>query len=250
MSAPRRLLIVLATYNERPNIERLVTRLADLDGVVRIIVADDQSPDGTGAIADDLARRFPGRVHVLHRSGPRGYGMACREAMALALESAVDFIVQMDADGSHDPSFIQDMVAAGEGADVTIGSRYVAGGSVINWPWRRHVLSRFANVYVRALLALPARDCTSGFRCWRPSALAAALRYRSRSNGYAFLVEMLWAAVSAGASVAEVPIAFVEREHGVSKMSHRVIAESAIVPWRLRRQAAVRSLAPHESSIT
>jgi dolichol-phosphate mannosyltransferase len=241
---------VLPTYNERANIERLVTRLARNDDIARIIVADDQSPDGTGAIADTLAGRFAGRLHVLHRSGTRGYGMACREAMGLALQAGVDLIFQMDADGSHDPSFIPTMVAAAEEADLTIGSRYVPGGSVINWPWRRRALSRFANFYVRALLGLPARDCTSGFRCWRPSALAAALRYRSRSDGYAFLVEMLWAAVSAGASVAEVPIAFVEREHGVSKMSHRVIAESAIVPWRLRRQPAASSLAPHESSIT
>jgi dolichol-phosphate mannosyltransferase len=250
MSARRRLLIVLPTYNERANIERLVTHLVEVDGVTRIIIADDESPDGTGTIADDLARRLPGRIHVLHRTGARGYGMACREAMALALQSGADFIVQMDADGSHDPSFIPEMVAAAAGADVTIGSRYVPGGTVVNWPWRRRVLSRFANFYVRALLALPTRDCTSGFRCWRPGALAAALRYRTRSNGYAFLVEMLWAAVSAGASVAEVPIAFVEREHGVSKMSRRVIAESAIVPWRLRRQPAASSLAPRESSIT
>ena len=250
MSSRQRVAVILPTYNERPNIERLVSRLADMDGVARIIVADDQSPDGTGEIADELSRRFTGRVHVLHRSGARGYGMACREAMAVALQSDADFIVQMDADGSHDPSFIPAMVAAAEHVDLTIGSRYVPGGSVINWPWRRRVLSRFANFYVRALLAQPTRDCTSGFRCWRPSALSAALRYRSRSNGYAFLVEMLWAAVSAGASVVEVPIAFVEREHGVSKMSRRVIAESAIVPWRLRRQPTARSLAPHQSSIT
>lgn len=235
-SAPPSVFVVLPTYNERSNIERMLTRLAALDAVTGIVVADDQSPDGTGAAADALAAQYPGRIHVLHRSGPRGYGQATRDGMELAISRGADLVLQMDADGSHDPQFIPAMIATTADADVSIGSRYVPGGSVVNWPLRRRLLSRFANFYVRTILGLPARDCTSGFRCWRAGVLAPALQQRTRSNGYAFLVEMLWGAVRGGARVAEVPIAFIEREHGVSKMSRRVIAESVVIPWRLRRQ--------------
>lgn len=234
--------VVLPTYNERENIERLVGRIAALPGIRGIVIADDASPDGTGAIADAVAARLGGLLHVLHRTGPRGYGMASRDGMQLALERGAELVIQMDADGSHDPQYIPALMASAASADISVGSRYVPGGAVVNWPLRRRLLSAFANLYVRTILALGCHDSTSGFRCWRAATLARTLERPLRSNGYAFLVEMLHRAVTAGARVAEVPITFVERERGVSKMSTRVMLESAIVPWRLLATYTLRKI--------
>jgi dolichol-phosphate mannosyltransferase len=228
--------IVLPTYNESPNLERLVDRLVALDSVAGVVIVDDDSPDGTGAIADALAARHRGVVHAVHREGPRGYSLASRKGIAHAIGLGTDFIVQMDADGSHDPAHITEMLRAAGHADLVIGSRYVRGGTVVNWPLRRRLLSRFANAYVRGILGLSVRDCTSGFRWWRTSLLERLIaRPHLWSDGYAFLVEMLVLAERERARVIEVPIAFIERQQGLSKMSWRIIAESAVVPWRLRR---------------
>jgi dolichol-phosphate mannosyltransferase len=230
MSQPA--LVILPTYNERPNIVTVVRRVLEHPGL-QLLIVDDNSPDGTGAIADDLARDSGGRVQVLHRTAARGLGRSYIDGIRLALERPIPLICQMDADLSHDPRHLPDLIAATAKADVAIGSRYVPGGAVVNWPRRRLLLSRFANMYVRSITQLEARDCTSGYRCWRRDALASLPLDRFVSDGYAFLVEMLFIAQRQGARIAEVPITFVERREGASKLSRGVILESAITPWRL-----------------
>jgi dolichol-phosphate mannosyltransferase len=225
-------LVIIPTYNERENIHSLVDALLKHEGV-RVLVVDDQSPDGTGEAADAAAVRHPGRVDVLHRTSARGFGRSYIDGIKRAIREPIDLICQMDADFSHDPARLPDLIAAAAAADVVIGSRYVQGGAIVNWPRRRLLLSRFANVYVRTLTGLSARDCTSGYRCWRRDALATLPLDRFVSDGYSFLVEMLFLAARQGRRIAEVPITYVERREGQSKMSRAVILESAITPWRL-----------------
>jgi dolichol-phosphate mannosyltransferase len=225
-------LVVIPTYNERENIESLVDALLKHEGV-RVLVVDDQSPDGTGEAADAAAARHAGRVDVLHRTSARGFGRSYIDGIKRAIRQPIDLICQMDADFSHDPARLPDLIAAAAAADVVIGSRYVRGGAIVNWPRRRLLLSRFANLYVRTLTGLSARDCTSGYRCWRRDALATLPLDRFVSDGYSFLVEMLFLAARQGRRIAEVPITYVERREGQSKMSRAVIFESAITPWRL-----------------
>jgi len=225
-------LAIVPTYNERANLPVLVAGLmAQAD--VRLLVVDDASPDGTGAIADALSAQHPGRIEVMHRRGTRGLGGSYIDGITKAIQEPVDVICQMDADLSHDPRHLPDLIAATAGADLVIGSRYVPGGAIVNWPKRRLLLSRFANVYIRNVTRLAPRDCTSGFRCWRRSALAGLPLERFFSDGYSFLVEMLFAASRAGLRIVEVPITFVERREGESKLSRAVLLESAITPWRL-----------------
>ena len=233
-------LVVIPTYNERENLPELVrTLVAQAD--TRVMVVDDNSPDGTGALADQLVQEFPGRVDVVHRTGRRGLGRSYIEGLQIALKTDAKFICQMDADWSHDPKYLPAIVDACRTADVVIGSRYLNGVSVVNWPLRRIVLSAFANRYIRAILGLRARDCTSGYRCWRREMLARLPLAAMVSDGYAFLVEMLFEAHRRGARVDEVPIIFVERRKGVSKLSGSVIMESALTPWRLRLRSIGRS---------
>ena len=225
-------LVIVPTYNERDNIPVVVARLMAIPDV-RVLVVDDGSPDGTGAVADTLAAGAGGRVSVLHRTGPRGLGVAYIDGMRQALASDATHICQMDADLSHNPSDVVRLLAATADADVVIGSRYVPGGRIENWPKRRRVLSAFANGYIRTITGLKMRDCTSGFRCWRREALERVPLERISSNGYAFLVELVWEAAANGCRVGEVPITFVERRQGASKLSGHVIVESAIIPWQL-----------------
>ncbi|MBI3049998.1 MAG: polyprenol monophosphomannose synthase, partial [Acidobacteria bacterium] len=179
------------------------------------------------------AGRSDGRLSVLHRAGPRGLGLSYVEGMQWALGTDATAICQMDADLSHDPADVPRLAAQTAGADLVIGSRYVPDGRIENWPKRRVLMSAFANRYVRAILGLTVTDCTSGFRCWRREALERLPLDRIRSNGYAFQVEMTWEALAAGCRVVEVPITFVERQQGSSKLSSAVIVEAAILPWRL-----------------
>jgi dolichol-phosphate mannosyltransferase len=224
--------VIIPTYNECENIPKLVRALLEHDRI-GVLVVDDQSPDGTGAAVDALVREFPDRVEGLHRTTNRGFGRSYIDGIKRALTMPVEFICQMDADFSHDPARLPALVKAASNADVVIGSRYVRGGAVVNWPRRRLLLSRFANLYVRLITRLAARDCTSGFRCWRRDALAALPLDRFVSDGYSFLVEMLFVASRQGRRIVEVPITYVERREGQSKMSRTVIAESAVTPWRL-----------------
>jgi dolichol-phosphate mannosyltransferase len=224
--------VVVPTYNERDNLTPFISALLDIPGL-KVLVVDDASPDGTGQLADAIAGRSGGRVSVLHRTGPRGLGVAYVEGMQRALETDATVVCQMDADFSHDPADIPRLVAHAADADLVIGSRYVPGGRVENWPRRRLVLSEFANLYVRAITRLQPFDCTSGFRCWRRETLLRLPLKSIASNGYAFQVEMAWEAAAAGCRIVEIPITFVERREGVSKMSMKVVVESMLLPWRL-----------------
>jgi dolichol-phosphate mannosyltransferase len=225
--------VVIATYNERENLPDLVDQILQNPGF-RIIVVDDNSPDGTGVIADDLAVTFPGRVSVIHRTRMRGLGRSLLEGLKRALADGDDLVFQMDADFSHDPKHLPAMAAATASADLVLGSRYLHGIRVVNWPLHRIALSTFANTYIRTVTGLDVRDCTTGFRCWRREALARMPLNSVISEGYAFLVETLHQASRAGCRIQEVPIIFVERKQGASKVSARVLVESVIVPWRLR----------------
>lgn len=225
-------LIVMPTYNERANIGRVAEGILQHDWT-RLLVVDDASPDGTADAAAALGARYPGRVEVLRRQGPRGLGLAYVDGLAHALRSGADAIGQMDADLSHNPSHLPALRDALADTDLVIGSRYVAGGGVVNWPVHRIALSAFANRYIRAITGLPTRDCTSGFRLWRRDTLAKLPLANARANGYAFLTEMLYQAARQGCRIREVPIIFVERQEGYSKVSKRVLFESLMTPWRL-----------------
>jgi dolichol-phosphate mannosyltransferase len=225
-------LVLIPTYNERDNLKPLIDALMAIDGL-RALIVDDNSPDGTGDVAEVLAAASLGRVSVIRRPGPRGLGRSYIEGMAAALRTDATHICQMDADFSHDPAALPGLLAATGRADLVIGSRYIPGGALRHWPAHRVMLSRFANWYVRAITRLPVHDCTSGFRCWTRDLLARLPLDRIVSDGYAFLVELAWEAQAAGGRIVEVPITFVERREGQSKMSGRVIAESVVLPWKL-----------------
>jgi dolichol-phosphate mannosyltransferase len=232
VTATRDIVVVVPTYNERDNLPILAAGIL-AHPEFRLLVVDDGSPDGTGQVADDLARQHPGRVSVLHRTGPRGLGRSYVDGLRLAVQSGADLVFQMDADLSHNPEHLPAIAAAADQYDVVIGSRYLTGVSVVNWPLHRIFLSAFANRYVRAVTRISVTDCTSGFRCWRRSALEKLPLDKMVSNGYAFIVEMLFEASRRGCRIGEVPIIFIERRQGQSKVSGRVLAESLIVPWRL-----------------
>ena len=240
-------LVIVPTYNERANLPVLVNGLLQHDNA-RVLVVDDQSPDGTGDVADALARQHPGRVDVMHRTSERGFGRSYIDGFKRAVIEPVDVLCQMDADLSHDPRQLPSLIAGAADADVVIGSRYLSGGAIVNWPLRRRLLSRFANMYIRGVTRLNVRDCTSGYRCWRREALAALPLDRFFSDGYSFLVEMLFVAARRGLRIAEVPITFVERREGESKVSRVVLLESAITPWRLIATRGSRLDAPPRRS--
>ncbi|HEY7790784.1 MAG TPA: polyprenol monophosphomannose synthase [Vicinamibacterales bacterium] len=228
-------LVIVPTFNERDNLRALAPAVLRHRGV-RLLIVDDQSPDGTGEVADALAREHAGRMEVVHRTGKRGLGRSYAEAIEYAMRTDHDLIVQMDADFSHDPEHLPAMIAAASTVDLVIGSRYRPGGRIENWSLVRRVLSASANRYIRLVTGLRLHDCTSGYRCWRREALLRLPKDYILADGYSFLVEMLYEAVRNGLSTAEVPITFVERRAGESKLSLRVLIESALTPWRLRRR--------------
>ncbi|MEU8626140.1 polyprenol monophosphomannose synthase [Streptomyces sp. NPDC048669] len=234
---PPRIVVVVPTYDERANLPVLVGLLTDL-GLpgLRVLVVDDNSPDGTGEVADRLAAETGGVVGVLHRTEKDGIGRAYVAGMARALAEGADVVIQMDADLSHPVSRVPAMVDTlfAEDAAVVIGSRYVEGGSLATeWPWHRKALSAWANFYVNAILRLGVKDATAGFKAWRASALNAIDVPSVRSNGYSFQVEMNHRVVRRGLRIVEVPIRFEERVSGESKLGLRVQIESAIAPWKL-----------------
>ena len=228
-----RTLIVVPTYNERENVEALVGAVFEAAPGADFMLLDDNSPDGTARLAEELFGADP-RFSVMRRTGARGYGRSLLDGYRRALEMGYTRLVQMDADFSHDPRKIPVLVEASRGADVVIGSRYCEGGAVANWPLRRRALSRFANRYVCGITGLRVRDTTSGFRCYTRRALRALLEGGVAAEGYAFLVESTYVAHRDGLRVAEVPITFTDRREGQSKMSRKVIFESVLMPWRLR----------------
>jgi dolichol-phosphate mannosyltransferase len=227
------LLVVTPTYNERENLPLLAAGVLAHEGA-RLLVVDDGSPDGTGAVADQLAKDHPGRVEVMHRTGQRGLGRSYIDGLLHAIrDERLEFICQMDADLSHNPEYLPAMVQAAASQDLVIGSRYLHGVSVVNWPLHRIFLSAFGNRYIRLVTSLSTSDCTSGYRCWRREALAKLPIGEMVSDGYAFLVEMLYEASRRGMRIGEVPIIFIERRLGQSKLSSNVLIESLIMPWRL-----------------
>lgn len=227
--------VVVPTYNEAENIAQLACAILQQLPNGAVLVVDDCSPDHTAEIAESCA---DSRVKVHRRCGPRGLGRAYREAFQIALSEGYDPILQMDADFSHDPAALPDLLATIERADVAIGSRYVPGGGVKSWPLRRVLLSRYANVYVRIVTGINLTDATSGYRCWRASALRQLDLQSVASEGYAFAVELAYRAHRAGLTIEERPIVFTDRKRGRSKMSGKVIRESIWMPWRLRLGAA------------
>jgi len=234
--------VVLPTYNEAANLPVIAAELLGLPlPGLRILMADDNSPDGTGRIADELAAQYgPDRMTVVHRPGKQGLGRAYVDGMTRAIAMGTEFVVQMDSDLSHAPKYLPQLLGTllSANADVVIGSRYVAGASLASeWSWHRRALSGFANYYVRALLHLGIRDVTAGFKIWRSSALEAIDVASIRSNGYSFQVEMNHRTVQHGLKIVELPIHFAERREGESKMNLRVQLESALVPFSLRRRA-------------
>jgi dolichol-phosphate mannosyltransferase len=243
VSSAGSLAVVIPTYNESPNVARIIGGVREAASTATIIVVDDDSPDGTGAVLARLAAA-DARVVPIHRRGARGYAPSCLAGLRHALSIGAERVVQMDADGSHDPAAIPILIAASAGHDVVIGSRYVGAGRVLNWPLHRKLLSRWANHYVRAITGIGVHDVTSGFRCWTRQALERLPLDGVRSEGYGFLVEMTFLAVRAGCSVGEVPITYTDRTDGVSKMSWKVVAESAWLPWLLVLRRSARAGGP------
>ena len=228
------LTVVIPTYNERENLSALLPRVLVLGPGYRVIVVDDNSPDGTGALADEFAALYPDRIEVLHRRAKEGLGAAYVAGLHLALERGSDLIATMDADHSHDPSDLPRLAAAAREADVAIGSRYAPGGGTQGWPWHRRFLSRFGGRYARAVLGVPINDLTGGYKVFRRETLAALGLEAIQSDGYAFNIEVTYRAWRRGARVAEVPIVFTDRVIGVSKLSRQIILEAMVVVWRLR----------------
>ena len=237
-----RALVVMPTYNEALSLGAIVPLVLDQDPRIDILVIDDGSPDGTGDIADDLAADSP-RVNVLHREGKQGLGTAYLTGFRYGLEHDYEYFFEMDSDGSHDPKYLQRLLSAVEsGHDLAIGCRYVRGVNVINWPMSRLLLSYYANKYAHWVTGLPLTDATSGFKCFRRRALEAIDFEKVGSTGYAFQIEMDFRAWKAGMNLVEVPIVFVDREHGESKMSGTIVREAVWRVWALRLAAVFRRL--------
>ncbi len=229
-------LVILPTYNEIDSLERVVSQVLAQDARLSILVVDDGSPDGTGELADALARES-GRVSVLHRDGKRGLGSAYIAGFRRALEGGFDGVFEMDADGSHDPLYLIDMMVALDELDVVVGSRYLRGVNVINWPMSRLLLSYFANKYARWVTGLGLADSTSGFKCFKREVLEAIDLDAVGSTGYTFQIEMNFRAWKAGFRVGEIPIVFVDRASGESKMSGTIVREAVWRVWALRLRA-------------
>ena len=228
-----RALVVVPTYNERTNIPLLVPAILLQDPRLEVLVVDDNSPDGTGQLADDLARA-DSRVHVLHRPVKAGLGKAYLAGFRWALDHGYDYVFEMDADFSHDPKFLPEFLRAVEDADLVIGSRYKAGVNVINWPMSRLLLSIGANQYARIVTGLPLDDSTGGFKCFRRQVLESIALDRVKSNGYSFQIEMSFLAWKKGFRLREIPIVFTDRVEGQSKMSKKIVREAIWMVWWLR----------------
>jgi dolichol-phosphate mannosyltransferase len=241
MPVAERALVVVPTYNEAVNLPLIVPQILAQDSQIDVLVVDDNSPDGTGQLADQMAAADP-RVHVLHRPGKGGLGKAYLAGFRWALERDYELVFEMDADFSHDPKFLGDFLRAAENADLVIGSRYKTGVNVINWPISRLLLSLGANQYARWITGLPIMDSTGGFKCFRRQVLQAIDFERVRSNGYSFQIEMSFRAWKKGFRLVEIPIVFTDRVEGQSKMNKRIVREAIWMVWWLRLKALVGQL--------
>ncbi len=236
MSPPQRALIIFPTYNERENIEKIVHAVLPLDPRINVLIVDDNSPDGTGEIADRLARDEE-KVNVLHREMKDGLGQAYVAGFKWAIERGYEYVFEMDADFSHGPEYIKDFLREIQHCDLVIGSRYISGVNVINWPMSRLLLSYFANVYTRVISGLPLRDATGGFKCFRRPVLEAIDLDAIGSSGYSFQIEMSMRVWKKGFRIKEIPIVFVDRTAGESKMSKKIMREAIWMVWWLRIKA-------------
>jgi dolichol-phosphate mannosyltransferase len=224
-----KVLVIVPTYNERESLPVIVSGIRQAEPEVHILIADDNSPDGTGEVADELAATDQ-QIKVLHRTNKAGLGAAYLDAFSWAKKNGYDVVVEMDADGSHRPVDLVKILERLNNADVVLGSRWVAEGKVVNWPLQRKVLSQGGNIYTRLMLGIPVKDATGGFRAYRMTALDQIDLSKVQSQGYCFQVDMAWRAVQAGLTVVEVPIIFIEREIGESKMSGSIVKEAL---WRV-----------------
>ncbi|HEX3233847.1 MAG TPA: polyprenol monophosphomannose synthase [Gemmatimonadales bacterium] len=238
---PERALVVVPTYNERINLPLIVPLILQQDARIEVLVVDDNSPDGTGQLADEMAAANR-RIHVLHRPNKAGLGKAYLAGFRWALECGYDFIFEMDADFSHDPKFLPEFLQAIETADLVIGSRYRAGVNVINWPISRLLLSLGANEYARRVTGLPLTDSTGGFKCFRRRVLEAIDFEKVKSNGYSFQIEMSFRTWKQGFRLVEIPIVFTDRVEGQSKMDKRIVREAIWMVWWLRLKAMAGQL--------
>ncbi|MCC6626430.1 MAG: polyprenol monophosphomannose synthase [Chloroflexi bacterium] len=228
-----RALVIIPTYNERENLAAIVADVLAFDSL-HILVVDDNSPDGTGELADELAARYSGRLHVLHRPGKQGLGRAYIAGFRYALERDYDLIFEMDADFSHDPRHLPQFLAAIQHADLVLGSRYVPGGGTVNWSPVRKIISRGGSLYARTILGLPINDLTGGFKCFRRQVLETIDLDSVAATGYAFQIEMTYRTHQLGFRIVETPIVFVDRRVGQSKMSRRILFEAMGMVWRMR----------------
>jgi dolichol-phosphate mannosyltransferase len=238
--------VVIPTYNERDNLEKLTTKVLAQDDSISILIVDDNSPDGTGTLADMMAESNP-RIQVLHRKGKLGLGSAYREGFRLALDQGADYIIEMDADFSHDPEILPRFFEKMSDFDLVIGSRYLNGVSVVNWPIRRLILSYFASVYTRIITGLRISDCTSGFKCFSRYALEKINLDKIKSDGYSFQIEMNYRCVEQGFRVGEVPIIFIDRHAGSSKMSKKIVREAVVMVWKLKLGSLLHNIYHKES---
>ena len=229
-------LVVVPTYNEILNIEKLIESVLKVAPEVDILIVDDNSPDGTGDIADKIAAKET-RLKVLHRAGKQGLGSAYVAGFKYALEKGYDFVFEMDADFSHNPEKLRLFIERSEGCDLVIGSRYINGISVVNWPLNRLLLSILANLYVRIILWLPVKDATSGFKCFKAAVLKTIDLDRVKSDGYSFQIEMNYRAHRNGFKICEIPIIFIDRHSGTSKLNRNIILEALLIPWSLRLES-------------
>ncbi len=226
-------LVVIPTYNERSNIEKIIPAIHSVDKNISILVVDDSSPDGTADSVKNIMRKNKS-VNLMQRPGKKGLGTAYVDGFKWALKHGYEYIFEMDADFSHDPKYIPDFMEKIKDNDLVIGSRYINGISVVNWPIRRLMLSKFASFYVKIITGMPLTDCTSGFKCFRRSVLETIDLDRIHSDGYAFQVEMHYKAWKKGFKIAEIPIIFIDRHAGTSKMSREVMWEAAVIVWKLK----------------
>ncbi len=228
-------LVIIPTYNELDNMPKLIPLVLSQDDNINILVVDDNSPDGTADYVEELAMKND-RIHLIKREGKMGLGTAYIAGFKYALQNNYDYIFEMDADFSHDPNEIKNFLAAIKDSDLILGSRYIHGVRVLNWPMRRLLLSFFASVYTRIITGMPVRDATGGFKCFRRKVLEAINLDKIKSNGYSFQIEMTFKAYAKGFKIKEIPIVFIDRVKGKSKMSRKIVREAVTMVWKLRIQ--------------
>jgi len=226
-------LVIIPTYNESENIERIVPEILDKDQSIDVLIVDDNSPDGTGELADKMAEKNS-KIFVIHREKKSGLGTAYKAGFRYAIENGYDYIFEMDADFSHDPKCIPSFLEAIKEADLVLGSRYISGVNVINWPMSRLLLSYYANVYTRWVTGLPVKDATGGFKCFRRKVLESVDLDKVKSEGYSFQIEVSLRAWKKGFKIKEIPIVFEDRREGRSKMSKKIVREAVWMVWKLR----------------